>query len=218
VIGYPILTAGLLLATRGSGTFVAMMLVGRFMRYVEARILIMSGMALMSLSLFFMTEWTDQTSVPTIVVISVAQGFGLGLVFVPLSTVAFLTLPNHLRTDGTSMLTLLRNVASSIGISIVIAQLTEGGRRVYAILSEHINPFNSALQMPDVRRLIDLNSDGGRALADAVVGIQAQIIAFALDYQMVMFITLCAIPLAIMIGSTKAALRKQLIPEHAVIE
>jgi DHA2 family multidrug resistance protein len=219
VIGYPILTAGLLLATRGSGTFVAMMLVGRFMRYVEARILIMSGMALMSLSLFFMTEWTDQTSVPTIVVISVAQGFGLGLVFVPLSTVAFLTLPNHLRTDGTSMLTLLRNVASSIGISIVIAQLTEGGRRVYAILSEHINPFNSALQMPDVRRLIDLNSDGGRALADAVVGIQAQIIAFALDYQMVMVITLCAIPLAIMIGSSKAALRNQsAAPEHAVIE
>jgi DHA2 family multidrug resistance protein len=219
VVGYPILTAGLLLATRGSGTFVAMMLVGRFMRYVEARTLIMCGMALMSLSLFFMTGWTDQTDVPTIVVVSIAQGFGLGLVFVPLSTVSFLTLPNHLRTDGTSMLTLMRNVASSIGISIVIAQLTEGGRRVYAVLSEHINPFNHALQMPDVRRMIDLNSDGGRALADALVGIQAQIIAFSLDYQMVMIITLFAIPLAIMIGSSKAALRKQsAAPEHAVLE
>jgi DHA2 family multidrug resistance protein len=219
VIGYPIITAGLLLATRGCGTFVAMMLVGRFMRYIEARTLIISGLALMSLSLFFMTGWTDQTGVPTIVVVSIAQGFGLGLVFVPLSTVAFLTLPNHLRTDGTSMLTLMRNVASSIGISVVIAQLTEGGRRVYAILSEHITPFNHALQMPDVRGMIDLNSDGGRAIADAVVGIQAQIIAFALDYQMVMIITLCAIPLAIMIGSSKAALRKQsAAPEHAVLE
>ena len=192
VIGYPILTAGLLLATRGLGTFVAMMMVGRIMKYIEARTLIMSGMALMSLSLFYMTGWTDQTNVPTIVVVSIAQGFGLGLVFVPLSTVAFLTLPNHLRTDGTSMLTLLRNVASSIGISIVIAQLTEGGRRVYAVLSEHITPFNHAMQMPDVRRLIDMSSDGGRALADAMVAIQAQIIAFALDYQMVMIITLCA--------------------------
>jgi DHA2 family multidrug resistance protein len=219
VIGYPIITAGLLLATRGCGTFVAMMLVGRFMKYIEARTLIISGLSLMSLSLFFMTGWTDQTSVPTIVVVSIAQGFGLGLVFVPLSTVAFLTLPNHLRTDGTSMLTLMRNVASSIGISIVIAQLTEGGRRVYAILSEHINPFNHALQMPDVRGMIDLNSDGGRAIADAVVGMQSQIIAFALDYQMVMIITLCAIPLALMIGSSKAALRKQSVaPEHAVME
>jgi DHA2 family multidrug resistance protein len=219
VIGYPIITAGLLLATRGCGTFVAMMLVGRFMKYIEARTLIISGLALMSLSLFFMTGWTDQTGVPTIIVVSIAQGFGLGLVFVPLSTVAFLTLPDHLRTDGTAMLTLMRNVASSIGISVVIAQLTEGGRRVYAILSEHINPFNHALQMPNVRGMIDLNSDGGRALADAVVGIQAQIIAFSLDYQMVMIITLCAIPLAIMIGSSKAALRKQsAAPEHAVLE
>jgi MFS transporter, DHA2 family, multidrug resistance protein len=218
VIGYPILTAGLLLATRGSGTFVAMMLVGRFMKYIEARTLIISGLSLMSLSLFFMTGWTDQTGVPTIVVVSIAQGFGLGLVFVPLSTVSFMTLPNHLRTDGTSMLTLMRNVASSIGISIVIAQLTEGGRRIYAVLSEHINPFNHALQMPDVRRLIDLNSDGGRALADAMVAIQAQIIAFSQDYQMVMVITMFAIPMALMIGSTKAALRKQAAPEHAVME
>ena len=121
VIGYPIMTAGLLLATRGAGTFVAMMLVGRMMKYVEARTLIASGMLLMSVSLYFMTQWTDQTGVSTIVMISVAQGFGLGLVFVPLSTVSFLTLPNELRTDGTAMLTLMRNVASSIGISLVIA-------------------------------------------------------------------------------------------------
>src|SRR4029077_2671961 len=113
-----------------------------------------------------------------IVMVSIVQGFGFGLVFVPLSTVAFLTLPNHLRTDGTSMLTLLRNVASSIGISIVIAQLTEGSRRVYATLSEHINPFNHAMQMPDVARMINLNADTGRAVADAMVAVQAQIIAF----------------------------------------
>jgi DHA2 family multidrug resistance protein len=219
VIGYPIITAGLLLATRGCGTFVAMMLVGRLMRYIEARTLIAGGLGLTCFSLFYMTAWTDQTSVPEIVVVSIAQGFGFGLVFVPLSTVAFLTLPNHLRTDGTSMLTLMRNVASSIGISVVIAQLTEGSRRVYAVLSEHINPFNHAMQMPDVRGMIDMNTDAGRALADVMVGLQAQIIAFSQDYQMVMMFTLCVIPLAIMIGSTKAALRKQAqAPEHAVME
>ena len=219
VIGYPIITAGLLLATRGCGTFVAMMLIGRMMRYIEARTLIVSGLGLTCLSLFYMTGWTDQTSVPAIVVISIVQGFGFGLVFVPLSTVAFLTLPNHLRTDGTSMLTLMRNVASSIGISVVIAQLTEGSRRAYAVLSEHINPFNHAMQMPDVRAMIDMTTDAGRALADLMVSLQAQIIAFSLDYQMVMIFTLCTIPLAIMIGSTKAALRKQsAAPEHAVIE
>jgi MFS transporter, DHA2 family, multidrug resistance protein len=73
--------------------------------------------------------------------------------------------------------------------------------------------------MPDVGGLIDLTTDRGRALADLMVSLQAQIIAFSHDYQMVMVFTLCAIPLAIMIGSTKAALRKQsAAPEHAVIE
>jgi DHA2 family multidrug resistance protein len=219
VIGYPIITAGLLLASRGCGTFVAMMMVGRLMRYIEARTLIISGLSLTCLSLFYMTGWTDQTDVPSIVIVSIAQGFGFGLVFVPLSTVAFLTLPNHLRTDGTSMLTLMRNVASSIGISIVIAQLTEGSRRVYAVLNEHVTPFNHAMQMPNVRGMIDMGSDAGRAMADVMIAVQAQIIAFSQDYQMVMMFTLCAIPLAIIIGSTKVALRKQAVaPEHAVIE
>ncbi|MGA2993892.1 MDR family MFS transporter [Bradyrhizobium sp.] len=219
VIGYPIITAGVLLASRGCGTFVAMMLVGRLMRYIEARTLIITGLSLTALSLYWMTAWTDQTGVPEIVTISIIQGFGFGLVFVPLSTVAFMTLPNQLRTDGTSMLTLMRNVASSVGISIVIAQLTEGGRRVYAILSEHITPFNHAMQMPDVSGMINLGTDKGRAMADVMVSLQAQIIAFSLDYQLVMFFIIGSIPLAIMIGSTKAALRKQVAgPEHAVME
>jgi MFS transporter, DHA2 family, multidrug resistance protein len=219
VIGYPIISAGLLLASRGCGTFVAMMLVGRMLRYIEARTLIVAGLGLTALSLFYMTGWTDQTSGSEIVSVTIVQGFGFGLVFVPLSTVAFLTLPNHLRTDGTSMLTLMRNVASSIGISVVIAELTEGGRRVYAVLNEHVTPFNHAMQMPDVRNMIDMNTDFGRAMADAMIAVQAQIIAFSQDYQMVMLFTLCAIPLAIMIGSTRAALRKQsLAPEHAVID
>src|SRR3954447_19078726 len=219
VIGYPIITAGVLLATRGSGTFVAMMLVGRVMRYIEARTLIIAGLSITAFSLFVMTGWPDMTGVNEIVVISVLQGFGFGLVFVPLSTVAFLTLPNHLRTDGTSMLTLMRNVASSIGISIVISQLTQGSRRVYAVLSEHVNPFNHAMQMPNVRSMIDMSTDTGRAMADAMVKLQAQIIAFSQDYQLVMLFILVAIPLTIMIGSSKAALRAQSAPpEHAVME
>lgn len=219
VIGYPIITAGVLLASRGCGTFVAMMLVGRVMRYIEARSLIITGLSLTAVSLFQMTGWTDQTGVTEIVMVSIVQGFGFGLVFVPLSTVAFLTLPGHLRTDGTSMLTLMRNVASSIGISIVISQLTQGSTRVYAVLSEHVNPFNHAMQMPNVRGMIDLSTDAGRAMADAMVKIQAQIIAFSQDYQLVMIFILVSIPLTIMIGSTKAALRAQsAAPDHAVIE
>src|SRR5689334_20992167 len=171
VIGYPIITAGVLLASRGCGTFVAMMLVGRLMRYIEARALIISGLSLTAASLYWMTGWTDQTQSNEIIVVSVIQGFGFGLVFVPLSTVAFLSLPGHLRTDGTSMLTLVRNVMSSVVISIVIAQLTEGSRRIYAILNNHVNPFNHAMQMPNVSGMIDMSTDKGRAMADVMINL-----------------------------------------------
>ena len=113
----------------------------------------------------------------------------------------------------------MRNIASSAGISIVIAQLTEGSRRTHAILVEHVTPFNHAMQMPDVAGVINMNTDTGRAMADAMVNVQAQIIAFSQDYQLVMLFILCSVPLAIMIGSTKASLRKQAAgPEHAVME
>jgi DHA2 family multidrug resistance protein len=145
----------------------------------------------------------------TIVVTSIVQGVGLGLLFVPITSVAFTTLPGHLRTSGTAILTLVRNIGSSIGISMVIAELTSGTTYMHARLTEQVTPFNQALQMPDVHRLINLNSGMGRALADLLLTTQAQIIAFERDYQLVMFFILASIPLAIMIGSTKAALRTQ---------
>jgi DHA2 family multidrug resistance protein len=75
------------------------------------------------------------------------------------------------------------------------------------------------MQMSDVSGMINLGTDKGRAMADVMVALQAQIIAFSQDYQLVMFFILGSIPLAIMIGSTKAALRKQAAgPEHAVME
>ena len=54
----------MLLATRGFGTFLAMMMVGRLMRFIEARTLIVSGLAMTAGSLFQMTGWTDLTQVP----------------------------------------------------------------------------------------------------------------------------------------------------------
>jgi DHA2 family multidrug resistance protein len=203
VIGYPILTTGLLLAGRGVGTLVAMMMVGRLMKLIEPRYLVLTGLLLTVYTLSNMVGFTDQTSSQTIVVASIVQGFGLGLVFVPLSTVAFATLPAHLRTDGTSILTLVRNVGSSIGISVVIAQLTNATTRMHAYLSEYVTPFNNALQMPDAKSL-DLSTDTGRAMMDGLLTQQATIIAYANDFKLLMYLTLATIPLVFIIATSKA--------------
>ncbi len=203
VVGYPILTTGLLLAGRGVGTLVAMIMVGRLMKLIEPRYLVLTGLLLTAFTLNQMVGFTDQTSSHTIVVASIIQGFGLGLVFVPLSTVAFATLPAHLRTDGTSILTLVRNVGSSIGISVVIAQLTSTTTRMHAHLAEYATPFNNALQMPDATAL-NLSTDSGRAMMDGLLAQQATIIAYANDFKLLMYLTLATIPLIFVIGTARA--------------
>ena len=70
-----------------------MMVVGRLMKFVEARTLVFVGLTLTAVTLYQMVGFTTDTSTQTIVVTGIIQGFGLGLVFVPLSTVAFSTLP-----------------------------------------------------------------------------------------------------------------------------
>jgi len=63
------------------------------LKIIEARYLVLAGLILATITLYQMVGFTDQTSSRTIVLASILQGFGLGLVFVPLSTVAFVTLP-----------------------------------------------------------------------------------------------------------------------------
>jgi DHA2 family multidrug resistance protein len=153
-----------------------------------------------------MTGFTASTSTREIVICGLVQGFGMGFVFVPMSTVAFLTLPAHLRTDGTAMLTLVRNVASSIGISVVIANLSSKTSVFYSQLAERVTPFNDALRDPDVVRWLDLATEQGRALADQLMSLQAAIMAYAVDYALLTAICVVAIPFVLAIGST-ASLR-----------
>jgi DHA2 family multidrug resistance protein len=150
-----------------------------------------------------MVGFTDQTSPSTIVQVSVVQGFGLGLVFVPLSAVAFTTLPQHLRTEGSAILTLVRNIGSSIGISMVIAQLTNATIRMHAHLAEYITPFNDALQAPTVSSILDTTTATGRAMLEALITQQASIIAYANDFKLLMYLTMATIPLVFFIGSSR---------------
>ena len=118
---------------------------------------------------------------------------------------AFLTLPGHLRNGGTSILTLVRNIGSSVGISMMIANLTSKTTEMHARISESVTPFNDALQMPDVASHLDLQTDTGRALLDGIVTQQASLIAYLNDFKLLMFLTLAMMPLVMIIGATGPA-------------
>jgi DHA2 family multidrug resistance protein len=157
---------------------------------------------MIAITLYETTGFTEQTSASTITILGMVQGLGLGLVFVPLSTVAFVTLPGHLRTSGTAMLTLVRNIGSAIGISVVNAMLISKTTMFHSQLVESLTPFNDALKMPDVASHLDVTSQTGLAMLDAIVTQQAAIIAYANDYKMLMIVCIVMLPFVALLGST----------------
>jgi DHA2 family multidrug resistance protein len=176
------------------------MVAPKLMAKVETRYLILVGLILTAGTLYQMTGFTLDTPPKTIVIINIIQGVGLGLLFVPVTSAAFATLPNRLRTSGTAINTLVRNIGSSIGISMVIANLTSKTTYMHERLGEAVTPFNDALQFPDVASILNTQTDTGRAMLDAIVTQQAAVIAYANDFKLLMVLCICAMPLILLVG------------------
>jgi DHA2 family multidrug resistance protein len=201
LMGYPVLSSGELLGARGIGTFFAMMAVGRLLGKVDARLLVGIGLTLATGSIYVMVGWTPDVSAREIVIDSVAQGVGLGLVFVPLNTIAFATLPGEWRTDGAAVWTLIRNLGSSVGISLIIAKLTDNIAVFHSQLVEFINPFSDALKLNH----ISLNGLSTLAGLDGMVTQQAAVMSYSNDFLAMTFVSLAAFPLLMLIRGAKPA-------------
>jgi len=204
LMGYPVLTAGLVLAPRGMGTMVAMMIVGRIINRVDARVLLGAGLLLTAEVLWEMTYFTPDVSQWTLVRTGVLQGMGLGFMFVPLSTITFSTLPALFRTQGTALYSLMRNIGSSIGISLVIFLLTRNTQIVHSELVAHVTPFNDALGALGPAQFWSRATTVGLAALDAEVTKQASIVAYADDFKLMMLVALVALPLVFLLRRARA--------------
>jgi len=201
LFGYPVIAVGFILAPRGLGTMLSMMIVGRLVRRVDPRLLVLFGLALTAYSLWQMTFFSPTMDRWPIITSGVIQGFGLGFVFIPLSTVAFVTLDPRLRTDATSLFNLIRNLGSSIGISIMAALLTRNVQIMHASLAGFITPFNGNLAAAGLPAGI-LGTDAGRttlAELDGLINLQSAMVAYLDDFKLMFLITLCAAPLLLLL-------------------
>ena len=178
-----------------------MLVAPRLMKMIEYRYLILTGLLISAGTLYEMTGFSLDTTQNMIIVTNIVQGVGLGLLFVPITSVAFLTLPGHLRNGATAITTLTRNIGSSVGISMVIANLTSKTTEMHARLTESVTPFNDALQMPDVAGNLNVHSEQGLAMLDGIVTQQAAMIAYLNDFKLLMMLTLAMMPLVMMIGT-----------------
>lgn len=203
IFGYPTVTTGMVMAPRGVGTMISMLAVGRLMKMIDPKKLIFFGMLLTAYSFYMMSGFTPQMDAWPIVTSGVVQGLGLGLVFVPISTMAFSTLNPGNLPDATSLFTLVRNIGSSIGISAFTAVLTQNTQINHVELSAFINPFNPTFWAANPTAA--MGDRTALSQVDGMVNIQAQMISYVSDFKLMALVTACAIPLLLLLRSPKQA-------------
>ncbi|HTN42246.1 MAG TPA: DHA2 family efflux MFS transporter permease subunit [Nitrospiria bacterium] len=198
LLNYPVVLTGLVTAPRGIGTLVAMVLVGRMMGKVDTRLLIAAGFGLTAFSLWQMTDFYLQMDRSLVAWSGFTQGLGTGLVFVPLSAITFATLPPKFRNEGTALFSLIRNLGSSIGISGVETLLTRNTQMMHSRLAEQITPFGGVRIAPSP---MAWSTPPDLAMLNEGVSRQAAMIAYNNDFKLMLVLTLCAIPLVVLLRS-----------------
>jgi MFS transporter, DHA2 family, multidrug resistance protein len=194
--GYSVLQSGFLTAPRGIGTLFSMLIAGRATGKIDARLLVGLGVILMGTSLYMMTGFAiDQPSRP-VIVSGVVQGLGLGLIFVPLQTLAFETLSTRLRTTGAALLNLSRNIGGSIGISIVSTELVRMTQVAHADLAHNITEQTIPTLDPTVLQTVyPMVGQTALAFINGEITRQALFIAYLDDFKLMMIVTFAVLPL-----------------------
>jgi DHA2 family multidrug resistance protein len=205
LMGYPIVTAGLVTMPRGVGMVISMILVGRLMGKVDARVLLAFGFILNALSLWQMSLFTLDMDSSLITLSGFIQGLGLGFVFVPSNTLAFGSVDPAMRTDASAVFTLVRSNGSAVGISVMQALFVHNMHASYAGLIENIRPDN-----PNIRMAVPGGPAGPEALTAWVPETlrQASMISYVRDFQIAMALTLCLLPLVFLMRPPRTAARK----------
>jgi len=196
--GYPVVSAGALMMPRGIGMMMAMMAAGQLVgRGVDPRLMLTAGFTITGAALWGMSLFSPAQGAQPFVITGFFQGAGLGLIFVPLNTTAFASLPMRLRADASAIYMLLRNIGGSVGISLAVALLERQTQTAHADLGSGITPFN--LPWADPATLAAAGAGSVVAMLDGAVNKQALMIAYIDVYRAMAFMAFAMLPLLLVL-------------------
>lgn len=210
LLGYPLMLTGLVSAPRGIGTTLAMLTVGRLIGRIDTRFLLMTGFGISAVGAYMYSEMTLAMSERTILIAGFIQGFGAGLMFVPLTLLAFSTLHPRYRNEGTSFYALTRNLGSSIGISLLQVMTIRNAATVQSRLVEGVRPDNPVIDM----QAPDFDFQAPQSVAGMMheIGRQASMVAYVDAYWLLFLVTLSVIPLCLFLRQPKRAAHADPLP------
>ncbi|MFG1175360.1 DHA2 family efflux MFS transporter permease subunit [Erwiniaceae bacterium CAU 1747] len=146
-LGYTATLSGLVLSPGAVLIVLSIPLVLKLMPLVQTRLIIAFGFTLLMLSFIYSATLTPDIDFTTLVMMRSAQTIGLGFLFVPLTTIAFVTIPQRLNADASALFTMFRNVAGSIGISLSTAMITERTQARSAEMVHNMTPLNEPFNL-----------------------------------------------------------------------
>src|SRR5437773_2096804 len=150
VLGYPAIEAGIAMAPRGMGSFIAMPIVGFLTAKVDPRKLLCIGLGGGAITLFMLGSLNLQVGYWDIFWPQFFQGLTMGLIFVPLTTITMSLIPREEMGNATSLFNLMRNLGGSVGIAAIATMLSRNTQTQYNLLGSHISMFDTR-----ARALID---------------------------------------------------------------
>jgi len=215
LMGYPVLTSGLVSMPRGLGSFVAMFAVGRLIGRVDTRLILLTGLSISCVALWQMMHFDLSMTETPFIVSGIIQGLGIGLLFVPLSTLAFATLPPRLRPEGSSVYTLIRNLGASVGISIMNALVVANTQTMHSSLAARIIP-SDAMVRTGLPLSFDPSTTAGISALNGEITRQATMVAYVDDFRLMFFITIACMPMLLFMRKPRRAPGAE--PIHAAAE
>ncbi len=214
VVGYTATWAGLILSPGGIVVILLIPIVGGLMKIAQTRFVIGTGFFIMGCAFFYSSQLTPDIDFKTLVIMRAAQTAGLAFLFVPISTVAFVTIPRELNGDATALYTMLRNVFGSVGISLASATIIERTQVHQSYLAQWATPLHQAfneLVTAYQRTLIAMGYAASAAHEMALGRVfqvyqrQAEILAYSDVFYYVSLVAFAVVPLCFLLSNVKGS-------------
>jgi DHA2 family multidrug resistance protein len=202
--GYPDSLIGLLLGTRGAGSLVGFGILFFGNRY-DPRIWLAAGFSLQAVAGWQMAQFDINLTTWGVASASFIQGLGTGFLWVPLTLVTFNTLPRELFPEGSSIFHLLRNMGSSIHISLSVGLVLHSAKINYSYMVEGVTPFTETWRVPSFMGTLSTASEQHLAMIGAEVQRQALMIGYINAFYFYVFTALAALPLILLVRMKKTA-------------
>jgi DHA2 family multidrug resistance protein len=215
LLGYPALRAGIAMAPRGLGSFIAMPVVGLIITKFDPRKLLTLGLFICAYTLFEFSQLNLQAGYWDFFWPQIEMGLSLGLVFVPLTTITMSSIPKESMGNATSLFNLVRNLGGSVGISVVNTMQLRLQQTNTNVLGAHVNPLSAAARnMMHAMQQMFLSRGGdmatsarqARDMMFQMVERQANMIAYNTIFRVLAWMFLMLIPFILFMRrpSTKA--------------